>query len=394
MHHLTRTHSLGIALAAAAAMFSIGARAQETIKVGMSLPLSGTGAAWGKSAEWMCKKAAQEIKEAGGVKVKGEVRNFECIAYDNKYTAAEGTKVTQTLLNRDGVKYMQVMGTAPILASQALTERQGVLLFNFSWGMSSKGPKYPMTFAVLNSLVEIMPSVVQFITKANPQAKTIALLNANDASGRENESISNPLWQKAGLKVMTSDFYERGTTEFQPIAARLAALKPDIIDLASAPPADAGQIFKELETLGFKGIKVTDNGTGIDGLVTIGGSAVNNVYMAAAIPFDGPSATDHQRKLNTEARAQLGEGLNLPAIGAYDGVYMLKAGIEKAQTIEPRAVAAVLPSVKYRTFYGGETVLGGKDVYGATIQPILPVYITQIVNGKVVEKARIELKKN
>jgi branched-chain amino acid transport system substrate-binding protein len=322
------------------------------------------------------------------------VYNFECIAYDNKYTAGDGTKVAQTLLNRDGVKYMQVMGTASILAAQALTERQGALLFNFSWGANSKGPKYPLTFSVLNSLVEIMPAMVQYVTKMHPQARTIALLNANDASGHENEAISRPLWEKAGLKVVTSDFYERGTTEFQPISARIMTLKPDIIDLASAPPADAGQVFKELDARGFKGVKVTDNGSGVEGLVSGGGAAVNGVLMAAAIPFDGPSATAHQRKLNAEARAQMGESLSLPAIGAYDAVFMLKAGMEKAQSLEPRTVAAVLPSVRYKTFYGGETVLGGKHFYGANIQPVLPVYITQIVEGKVVEKARIDLARN
>ena len=43
---------------------------------------------------------------------------------------------------------------------------------------------------------------------------------------------------------------------------------------------------------------------------------------------------------------------------------------------------------------GGETGFGGKEIYGSNQQPILPVFITQIVDGKVVEKARIDLDKN
>lgn len=38
----------------------------------------------------MCRKAAQEVKEAGGVNVKGKRYQFECIACDNKATSAEG----------------------------------------------------------------------------------------------------------------------------------------------------------------------------------------------------------------------------------------------------------------------------------------------------------------
>ena len=35
-----------------------------------------------------CAEAAEEIAQAGGVKVAGKTYNFECLAYDNKYNAA------------------------------------------------------------------------------------------------------------------------------------------------------------------------------------------------------------------------------------------------------------------------------------------------------------------
>ncbi len=216
-----------------------GAQAQETIKLGLSIPLSGAGAVWGKGIEFLCIKAAQEVKADGGVKVKGKTYNFECAGYDNKYNASEGAKVAQTMLNRDGIRFVYGFGTAAILATQSLTERQGAMLFNTSWGKSSKGPQFPLTFSVNNTPVEIMPGVAKFITGAYPQAKTIALVNVNDASGREAEAVYRPTWEKSGVKVVTSDYYERGTTEFQPIANRIAALKPDIVDVGSAPPADA-----------------------------------------------------------------------------------------------------------------------------------------------------------
>ena len=380
--------------AIAAGALSAGAGAQESIKVGLSIPLSGGGAVWGKSIEWMCAKASQEVKDAGGVKVKGKTYNFDCVSYDNKYSASEGTKVAQTLMNRDGVKYIYGFGTAAILATQSLSERQGVMLFNTSWGKSSKGPQFPLTVSVNNTPVEIMPAVAKFITEAHPQAKTIAMINVNDASGREAEAVYRPTWERSGIKVLTSDFYERGQTEFQPIAARVAALKPDIVDVGSAPPADAGQIFKELDVLGYKGIKIATNGNGVDGLKATGGNAVNGIYLGFAMTYDGPTTTEHQRKANEEARKVVGESLGMAVMGAYDTVYMLKSAMEKAQSVEPKDVAAVMSTIRFRTFLGGETGFGGKEYYGANIAPLLPVYITQIVDGKLVEKARIEAKKN
>ncbi len=388
-HSLKRECLLG-AVAMTGMLLSSSAWADETIKIGMSVPLSGAGAIWGKATEWLCKRAAEEIKESGGVKVQDQVYNFECVAYDNKYTASDGTKVAQTLLNRDGVKFIYGFGTAPILATQTISERQGAMLLNTSWGMSSKGPKFPLTVSVNNTLVEILPALVKYVTQAHPQAKTIVLLNVNDASGRETEGIARPQREKAGVKVLSSDYYERGMTEFQPIAARIAAFKPDIIDVSSAPPADAGLVFKELDVLGFKGIKIMDNGMAADSLLATSGPAGNGVYMGAAMTFDGPSVSPHQRKVNEDARAALGESIGPPTIGAYDSVYMIKAGMEKAQSIDPKEIAAAMPSVTYKTFYGGEAGFAGKAVYGSDIAPQLPVFISQVVDGKVVEKARID----
>jgi branched-chain amino acid transport system substrate-binding protein len=367
-----------------------GAHAQETIKLGLSIPLSGSGALWGKGSEFMCKKAAQEINKAGGVKLADKVYNFECIAFDNKYNAAEGTKVAQTLLNREGVKFIGgSLGTAPVQALQSLSERQGVLLFTTAWGPSIKGPKFPLTFTQMNTPFEILPPLIRYIHKANPDAKTLALLNPNDATGQDTESVAKKVWTETGVKVLSSDFYERGTTEYQPIAARIASLKPEIVYLGGMPPADAGAVLRELDVLGWKGVKVVEVGTGADALKATGGNAIEGVYMGAAVTFDGPSVTEHQKAINAEAHSVLNESLNSIQIGFYDAVYAIKAGIEKAQSIDPRKVGAVMSEVKFTTFYGGQIGFHGKDTYGSNQQMELPVIITQVKDGKLVELSRI-----
>lgn len=387
MQSIIRKGALALACAAATV-----ASAQETIKFGMSLPLSGPSAPWGKGNEILCKEAAREIKEAGGIKVKGKSYNIECIAYDNKYTAADGAKVAQTLLNRDGVKHMCSTGSAPTLAAQSLTERQGVLLFQQNWARSGKGPKFPLTFSDVVTPFEVGPAMIEFIAKKHPQAKTVAMLNTSDASGREAEEVLRPMWEKAGFKVVISDFYERGTTEFQPIAQRLAAAKADIVELASPPPAHVGQIFKELSILGFKGLKVATSGTAAEGIVATAGAAGEGIYMGAAIPPEGPSATERMRRLNALARPVTGESVSIASMNCYDAAFMLKAGAEKAQSLEPKDIAAVLPTVKFQSFYGDNIGFGGKAIYGTDMQPAYPVFISEIVNGKLVERAKIASK--
>lgn len=386
----TRSRRIGAALLLAAGLLTGAAGPEDTITLGMSLPLSGAGAVWGRGAEWMCNKAAAEINAAGGVTVQGKSHKVACLAYDNKYTAAEGTKVAHTLLDRDGIKYVFVMGTAPILATQALTERQGALLINLSWGKSSKGPNFPLTFSVFNSPSELVPGVIKYIGQAHPAAKSVVMINVNDATGHESEAIARPMWERAGYKVLTSDFYERGTTEFQPIALRLASYKADIVDLTTPPPPDAGLLLKELDSLGVSAVKILDNGGGIAAIAATGGlKAIEGLYMAGALTFDGPNTNDHQRKINEEAKAGFGDQVGLATISGYDGMYELVAGITKAQSLDPRDIAKALPGVRFHSFYG-EAGFGGKADYGSVQQPLLPVYITQVVNGKLVDKAKVE----
>ncbi|MCZ7676703.1 MAG: ABC transporter substrate-binding protein [Roseovarius sp.] len=366
------------------------AQAEEVIKLGLSTPLSGAAAIWGKGAEFMCNTAAEEIRESGGVSVQGETYFFECLSYDNKYNAAEGTKVAQALFNREGVKFIGgSLGTAPVRALQSLAERQGALVFTTAWGASLKGPDHPTTFTQMNTPGEILPMLIGYIVEQHPDAKTVAMLNPNDATGQETEEIAAKVWDEQGVEVVASDYYERGTTEFQPIAVRLASFKPDIVDVGAMPPSDAGAIFKELELIGWTGIKVLEVGTGADGLKATAGAAAEGVYMGAGVTFRPDTATEHQIAVNERAKVAIGESLNAVQIGFYDSLYALKAAMEAADSVDPRAVAEAMPNVTFRSFYGSDIGFYGEERYGRVQQMRLPIIVTQVRDGELVEVGRL-----
>lgn len=376
--------------AAAIAGMVSSAGAQETIKLGLSVPLSGAAANWGIGSDFMCKQAAKEIAEAGGVKVGDQTYNFECLAYDNKYNASEGTKVAQALLNREGVNIIAgSLGTAPVKALQALAERQNALIFTTGWGKSLKGPEHPQTFTQMSTPYEILPLLIPYVVEQHPDAKSVVLLSPNDATGQETEAVAQDVWKENGVEILSSDFYERGTTEFRPIASRIAAMNPDIIDLGATPPADAGAFFKEMDVLGWDGVKVVEVGTGIDGIKATGGDSVEGVYMGAAVTFEGEGVPQHMKDVNEAARAQLGENINAIQIGFYDSVQAIKAAMEKAQSTDPVKLAEVMPEVTFPSFYGSEVGFGGAETYGVPQQMQLPVIVTQIQDGKLVELTRV-----
>jgi branched-chain amino acid transport system substrate-binding protein len=375
----------------AAGLYTIPeARAQDdVIKLGISAPMSGAAASWGIGADWVGQQAVKEINEHGGITAAGKTYKLQLTAYENGYNSADGGKAAQAMLNRDHVRFIiQGIGTAPMKSLQSLSERQGALLMQIAWGKSVKGPQAPLTFTNSNTPFELFGPLFDLVKRAHPEAKTVALLNPNDATGQEVEEEAVKQYKARGFTILASTWYERGTTEFQPIATKLAQSHADIMDLSGAPPADSGTVYKELAVQGWKGIKVQSSGTGADAMVKVGGAAVEDTYMGNAADFGGPTATPIQQRLNAGALKALNEPANILHMGAWDATMAIKAGIEKANSIDPKVVARTLPTIIFESSYG-PTAFGGKDTYGSPQQMLVPIIVTQIKNGQTVEIERI-----
>lgn len=290
----------------------------EALKLGLSVPLSGNGWTWGLGMKWAAEAAAKQINGEGGIESGGKTYTLEVIAYDNKYNTADGTKVAQTLFTRDNVDFIVgAMGTGPTQALQSIAERRDKLIFTTAWGRSM-GPDHPLTFTQAHTSAKMMPELFAYIKQTNPNAKTVALVNPNDATGKAVEADARAFWTKIGISVVMSDFFERDTTAFQSVATKIVQAKPDIVDASSGPPDIAGRLFKELRTQGWKGIQVIAAGGSAATLIKTAGEAAKGTYMGLVVDFASPAATETQRRLNADAEKVLGEPLNPVHVSTWD----------------------------------------------------------------------------
>ena len=364
-------------------------KAADMIKLGLSVPLSGAGSTWGVGMKWSAEEAAKEINAKGGIKVGGKTYLLEVDAYDNKYNTVDGAKAAQALFDRDGVEFVVgAMGTGPTAALQSIGERRGALIFTTAWGRNVKGPSHPTTFTEADTTAETLPYLYEFIKKAHANAKTVALINQNDASGTAIEKDAKQYWTKAGFTVVLSDFFERDTTSFQSLATRIVQAKPDIVDMPGGPPDTAGLVFKELHTQGWNGIKVIGAGGSAAALAKTGGDAAEGTYMGMVANFSSPTATPVQRRLDAAATKVLGEPLNPVTICTWDAIMALKAAIEEAQTLDPKKISDKLRTVIFQFFLWPRGLRRRRN-HGIAQQILIPVGIAQIKSGKVSEVARI-----
>ncbi|MDX2358966.1 ABC transporter substrate-binding protein [Dietzia sp. PP-33] len=360
-----------------------------TVVFGISAPLTGDAAGWGNAAKWLAEKAADEINETGGVETDDGNLEIEIAIQDNEYTAAGGARAAQTLLNSNNVDMISFsVGTAPVQALQSMTERAEVPMMTSAWGKDLKGPDFPYTFTVINTPFEVLQPLAEYVLDAEGGFDTIALLGINDATGIQSEQVSQDVWAGLDVEVISSDFYEHGTTEFAPIATKLLNGNPGAIDLTTVTPGPAGLLLRALADQGWDGPTLLSAGTGGQALVDAAAGAAEGVYMGLAADFSDSNATEKQQELQAGLEDATGEELNGVTIGAYDGVIALAEAIEEAGTIESNAVVEALTTMTFESSWG-PSAFGAEEVYGSKQQILTPMIVTQVRDNAIVEVERL-----
>src|SRR3989454_6984200 len=230
--------------------------AEKTLAIGLLGPLSGGAASYGVELQRGAEMRADEINKAGGLKIGGDVYKIKLVAYDHKAQAADAATATNKLVFQDKVKY--IIGNAvgaTCNAVQSVTEPEKVLFSFVCWGTNNLGPDNPHSFRAMLSQWEVAEPFYRWVKDKHPQIKRVAAISPNDTSGKDTNTAVVKALKGLGFEVAADEYYERGTKDFYPILTKMLAAKPDMLDVAAAPPGEAGLILKQARELGFKGPK-------------------------------------------------------------------------------------------------------------------------------------------
>ncbi|MEP7101763.1 MAG: ABC transporter substrate-binding protein [Burkholderiales bacterium] len=145
------------------------------------------------------------------------------------------------------------------------------------------------------------------------QVKTLALLRVNDSLGEEWSKSLAPIIEKAGIKLVAEERFQRTDSSIAAQAIRIVAAKPDAVLVAAAGGTSAlGQ--QSLVDRGFRGKVYQTNGAATDEFIRLAGKAAEGALMAA-----GPM----------QVVEQLGDGSAIKKAGldymaAYEKLYGVK----------------------------------------------------------------------
>jgi branched-chain amino acid transport system substrate-binding protein len=375
---LVAVMALGLAAPAAAA--------EKTLEIGVLGPLSGGAASYGVELVRAAEIRTDEINKAGGLKVGGDLYKIKLVTYDHKASAADAATAANKLIFQDKVKY--IIGNAvgaTCNAVQTVSEPQKVLFAFVCWGTNNLGPDKPYSFRSMLSQWEVAEPFYRWVKDKHPAIKKIAIISPNDTSGLDTNTAVVKAVKSLGLELVAEETYERGTKDFYPILNKMLAKKPDLLDVAAAPPGEAGLILKQAHELGFKGAKGWTAGTNPASLVSISGpEAAEHLWSPLNINVKSDFVDAKVRKFGDEYEKRYKEVPGAIAVANYAAFDVITKAMQEAGSVDTDKVLAALTSRPYDTVWG-RLAIGAKETYGIDRQFLYPMVISEIRSGKSVD---------
>jgi branched-chain amino acid transport system substrate-binding protein len=238
-------------VAAVSALLLAPAQAQQPVKIGFSMALTGPLAGAGQGALLAMQIWQDDVNKKGGLLG----RKVELVYYDDKSNPSEVPGIYSKLLDVDKVDI--IMGPyastqiAPVLP--IAIQRNKILISLFGTGINDKF-KYNRYF----SMIPTGPSPKASFTKGffdtamaqNPTPQTIAIVAADAEFGRNVQDGARENAKAAGLKIVYDRTYPPSNTDFGPIVRAIQATNPDIVVICSYPLDSVGMV-RAVNEVGF-----------------------------------------------------------------------------------------------------------------------------------------------
>ncbi len=337
---------VGLAFAAAA-LASPLAGAEDVIKIGIPVGLSGANSVVAPSVVQSAELAVEEINANGGILGKQVVLEVA----DDGSGAAGAQKAFDALLFQKRVDAIITMETSAArnaglpIVSRA---KKPFIYTSFYEGRSCNRYLY------VNAWVpdqQVAPIVDYFMKKY--KAKTYFLIGSDYAFGRGMLEFTRKYIEQKGGKVLGEEYLPMDGSDWTAIIGKLKAAKPDALITSTAGGAPNVTLTKQLRAAGVNipyGNLAVDEGT-----AKSMGADADGIYIAAS--YFTNIDTPKNKQFLAAMQKKFGADLKTPndlSVPQYEGVYAYKLAVEKAGTTD---AAKVIPALAQVSFEGPRGVI-------------------------------------
>ena len=316
-------HFFAGCLAIAATALGIGSTgAQDTIKVGLVMPMTGTvGAAGQEVAAAIKLYMAQHGDTVAGKKI-------EILLRDDGSVPDNGKRLAQELIVNDHVAILGA-GTTPSAMSMAPIATEAkvptVVMISGTSVVTERSPYYVRTCFTLGQQSGI---IADWAIKDGSR-KAVSVLS-DWAPGAEAGKVFEQHFTAGGGQLLETLKVPLANPDFAPFLQRARDLKPDTL-FVFVPAGQAGPFAKQFAERGLdkSGIKLVGPGDIVDDN-DLNGTGDSLVGVVTA----GFYSAAHPSQLNKDyvaayAKATGGKRANFISVGGYDGMHLIYEALKK-----------------------------------------------------------------
>jgi branched-chain amino acid transport system substrate-binding protein len=321
---MLRRHALiGLAGAALAFGLSGAALAEDTVKIGLILPMTGPSASTGREIEAAVKLYMQQ----NGAKVAG--KKIEVITRDDTGQADITKRLAQELVVNEKVAVIAGFGLTPLaLAAGPIATQAKVPAVIMAAGTSMIVDQSPFFVRTSFTLPQNTAPMAEWAAKNG--IKKVVTLVSDYGPGIDAEKAFKDKFTADGGQVLDSLRAPLRNPEFAPFLQKAKDLKPDALFLF-VPSGQGASLMKQVAERQFNeaGIKVIGTGDVLDdeqlnamGDVVLG--MINSHNYSAA--HDSP---ENKKYVADFEKANPGMRPNFMSVGGYDGIALIYKALEK-----------------------------------------------------------------
>jgi branched-chain amino acid transport system substrate-binding protein len=379
--------SLKAALVVLAAMaLAVTAQAQETIKIGVTQPLTGAFAASGNYVTQGARIAEEEINKAGGVLGK----KIELVVEDNKSNPTEAVATAEKLIVRDKVPVL--MGawssTLTLAVMPKLEEYKVPMLVETSSSGKITTSGNPWVFRISPTSEMEARAFTPLVKKLGIRKADFLATNNDFGLGASKEFSA--MARKEGVQIGVQEVMDPKATDFSAQLAKIKASGADTLFVTTAVE-QATLILKQAKDQQVTARVITTGGSvSPDQLIQQAGDAANGSYHLVFFTPWFPEAVKNpdiaKRFVALWGEKKHNVGGLTEGFRGWDGLHTIVAAIKAAGKAEPEAIRKALWDVKVKGINGDIAFIKQGPAGRESAQNVPSVYLVKIENGKVTKQ--------
>ncbi len=352
----------------------LSAQAQQgPIKIGILSAFSGTYAGIGQQNRWAHEMAAREINAAGGILG----RKIELVFEDEEANPAVATQKAEKLYQVDKVEFITgiVSSGSSLAVSQVAERNKKFASTSVSYADSITGDRCSPNFFRASARAYMQSAALaSWLSKARPNA-SVFFSGPDYEMGRSSVAAIKAATTALGAKAVGEAFTPTGAQDYSTYFGQIRAAKPNVIYMAQSGN-DAVRMLTQLNEFGLaKGVTFIGSAGAITGQ-NIGAAGKSAEGFVTGVGYSPELDNPENKKFVAAFRAAYKADPDVFGADAYGVLYLYKAAVEKAGSVDTDRVRTALKDLKWSTPQGVKTMRGGDH------QAMQEMYAVQIQSGQ------------